>query len=119
MTSKIEHKSNSTYSTVGTVIADTSLSALSEISEILIQEEEAQTRLNISLDQARNKAIFQLTGELLGSNSNNEYDIDFVYKQSRPTQLERINAIADNAIIALNNILVNKESYNVVESSDE
>ena len=113
-----EHTANGAFSTVAREISNQNLQILGEVVEILTNEEASQTRQNISLDQARNQAIFQLTGEAQGE-SFTEDDIFFLERILRPTQLERVNAIADVAIQQLDSILLGADGLSEVLVTEE
>lgn len=90
---------------------DYALRLLSEVSDILSRDALTSSISQVSFDEQRNKAIFQLNGEIVSQHADDQSNVPFPWmNEVLTTEIEHINATKNQVDAVVNYYLGNLDT---------
>jgi len=104
------------------ITVDEALVSLAGFISYVSGEETARSAVSVTMDELRNRAIYQLNREVLDE-SNSETvgteDSTLPYVDSTGSELDIVLTMADNVTAAIDMIIENKAEYQVIDDPQE
>tara|TARA_B100000131_G_C18076103_1_gene596421 strand:- start:20 stop:388 length:369 start_codon:yes stop_codon:yes gene_type:complete len=104
------------------ITVDEALVSLAGFISYISGEETARSAVSVTMDELRNRAIYQLNREVLDE-SNSETvgteDSTLPYVDSTGSELDIVLTMADNVTAAIDMIIENKAEYQVIDDPQE
>jgi len=101
------------------VSADEALLALADCVAVLSAESKVRSAASVTMDEIRNRAVYELNREKLSETIDDETNDTLPYLETTGSVLDKIIAIEDNVIGAVNSIVNNAETWTTDPEEDE
>ena len=95
------------------------LYVLAECVAVLAAESRVRSAASTTMDEIRNKAIYELNREIMSDEIDEETNNTLPYLSATGSILDKIIAMEDNVVGAVNSILDNSESWVTTPDTEE